>query len=133
MSECPECGSRVYNPTKTWSMIGNPSNNGERFKLTLGIFNCSGCDRKFRAVVKKERVTLSGIVREIKVIEKGLGQTLIDLRKKIDDLKNERAEVLKEIENLKIVGEKKTEILEKEVASLREELIDLKETLEELE
>ena len=133
MSECPECRSWVNNPNKTWSMIGNPSNNGERFKLTLGIFNCPSCDRKFRAVVKKERITLSGIVREIKMIEKGLGQTLSDLRKKIDELKNERAELLKEIENLKIVGEKKTEILEKEVASLREELIDLKETLEELE
>ncbi|MEJ2242243.1 MAG: hypothetical protein P8Y18_08885 [Candidatus Bathyarchaeota archaeon] len=133
MSECPECGSRVYNPTKIWSMVGNPNNNGERFKLTLGIFDCSSCDKKFRAVVKKERITLNGIVKEIKVIEKGLGQTLSELHKKVDELKNERAELLKEIENLKIVGEKKTEILEKEVASLREELESLKEILEEFE
>lgn len=131
MSECPGCGSKVYNPTKIWSMVGNPSKNGDRFNLTLGIFNCSSCDRKFRAVVRKERITLKGIAREIKAIEVGLGQTLKELRKKIDELKNERVELLKEIENLKIAGEKKTKILEKEVASLREELIGLKETLED--
>ena len=130
MSECPECGTRVNNPIKIWSMVGNPSKNGERFKLTLGIFNCLNCDRKFRAVVKKERITLKGIVKEIKVIERGLEQTLSGLRKKIDELKNERAELLKEIENLKIVGEKKTKILEKDVICLREELETLKEILE---
>ena len=50
--------------------------------------------------------------------------------KSIDELKNERAELLKEIENLKIVGEKKTKILEKDVICLREELETLKEILE---
>ena len=130
MSECPRCGSKVSVPTKSWVMVGTPNKNGENFRLTLGIFNCLICEKKFRAVVRKERITLNGIVKEIKNIEIGLGQSLIDLRKKIAELKDERAELLQKIENLKIDGENKTKILENEVISLRKELEALKEILE---
>ena len=130
MPECPRCGSKINSPTKSWSMVGIPNKNGKRFRLTLGIFNCLSCEKKFRAVVRKERITLNGIAKEIKNIEIGLGKSLIDLRKKISTLKNERAELLQEIENLKIDGENKTKILEKEVTSLRKELETLKEILE---
>lgn len=129
MSECPTCGSKVANPTKIWSMVGNPNKNGERFKLTLGIFNCLNCNRKFRSVVNKERITLMGLTAEIKAVEMGLEQTLSNVMKKINKLKNERVELLKEIDNLKIAGEEKINILEKEVASLREEVVTLKEIL----
>jgi DNA repair exonuclease SbcCD ATPase subunit len=133
LSACPRCGTEVINPTKMWSMVGRPSKTGERFKLTLGLFTCSRCDRRFRAVVRKERVTLKGIVKEIKVIERGLGQALGDLREKIEKLKSERTELLDEIENLKRAGEKKVNTLEDEVASLREEVNALKEILGDLE
>ena len=114
-------------------MVGRPSRTGERFKLTLGLFTCSRCDRGFRAVVGKQRENLKGIADEIKVIEMGLGQALSDLREKIEKLKNERTELLDEIENLKRAGEKKASTLEDEVASLREEVESLKEMLEDLE
>jgi hypothetical protein len=120
----------VSAPTKSWVMVGTPNKNGEKFRLTLGIFNCLSCEKKFRAVIRKERITLNGIVKEIKNIEIGLGQSLIDLRKKIAELKDERAELLQEIENLKSDGENKTKILENEVISLRKELEALKEILE---
>ncbi len=135
MPVCPGCGTEVTNPTKTWSMVGRPSKIGEQFKLTLGIFTCPRCARKFRSVVgkEKERVTLKGMIKEIKGIEKELVQTLGDLRAKIEKLKSERAELLEEIEILKKAGEKRASILEKEIASLREEVEYLKETLGDLE
>lgn len=133
MSECPGCRTEVIIPTKTWSMVGKPNKRGERFKLTLGLFTCSRCNRRFRGVVRKERVTLKGISEEIKLIEKELGQSLNDLREKIEKLKCERTELLDEIEKLKRSGEKKANNLEDEVSSLREELEDLKEMLGDFE
>ena len=133
MSVCPECGTEITNPTKTWSMVGRPSKTGERFKLTLGIFMCPRCERRFRTVVGKERVTLKGMIEGIKGIERGLVQTMGDLREKIDKLKGERAELLDEIERLKKAGEMKANTLEKEIASLREEIESLKEMLNDLE
>jgi len=135
LSVCPRCGTEVTKPTKTWSMVGRPSKTGERFKLTLGLFVCPECERRFRTVVgkEKERITLKGIVEEIKGVEKGLVQTLGDLREKIEKLKDERAELLEEIEELKRAGEEKANTLEEEVASLREEVEALKEMLGDLE
>jgi predicted nucleic acid-binding Zn-ribbon protein len=116
-------------------MVGRPSKTGERFKLTLGLFTCPKCEKRFRKVVgkEKERVTLKGMVKEIKGIERRLVQTLGDLREKIEKLKGERAELLDEIEGLKRAGEEKASTLEKEVASLREEVESLKEMLGDLE
>jgi predicted nucleic acid-binding Zn-ribbon protein len=116
-------------------MVGRPSKTGERFKLTLGLFTCPKCEKRFRKVVgkEKERVTFKGMVKEIKGIERRLVQTLGDLREKIEKLKGERAELLEEIEELKRAGEDKAGTLEKEVASLREEVESLKEMLGDLE
>jgi len=133
LSECPRCGTEVASPLKTWSMVGRPSKAGERFKLTLGLFNCPKCERRFRAVLGKERITIKGIVREIEVIEKGLVQTLGSLREKIEKLKIEKVDLLAEIEKLRKVGEKKAGALEEEVATLRKELKSLKEVLGDLE
>jgi len=55
------------------------------------------------------------------------------LREKIEKLKCERTELLDEIEKLKRSGEKKANNLEDEVASLREELEDLKKMLGDFE
>jgi len=116
-------------------MVGKPSKKGERFKLTLGLFTCPKCEKRFRKVVgkEKERVTLKGMAKEIKGIERRLVQTLGDLKEKIEKLKSERTELLEEIENLKRAGEKRASTLEKEVASLREEVESLKEMLGDLE
>ena len=133
MSECPKCGTEVASPFKTWSMVGRPSKTGERFKLTLGLFKCPRCERRFRAVLGKERITIKGIVRKIKGIEKGLVQTLGSLREKIEKLKIEKADFLAEIEKLRKVGEKKASALEEEVATLRKEVKSLKELLGDLE
>ncbi len=132
MVGCPKCGTEVASPLKTWSMVGRPSKMGERFKLTLGLFKCPSCERRFRTVLGKERITIKGIVKEIKGIEKGLMQTLRGLREKIEKLESEKADFLAEIERLRKVGEEKASGLEKEVATLRKEVESLKKLLGDL-
>jgi uncharacterized Zn finger protein (UPF0148 family) len=132
---CPECGTEVTNPTKTWVMVDRSTKKGERLKLTLGIFTCPRCGKKFRTVIgkEKERITLKGITKEIKRIERRLIQRLRDLKEKIETLESERAELLKKIERFKKAGEVRAYTLEKEVASLREDVECMKETLDDLE
>ena len=135
MTECPRCGTKAYTPTKTWSMVGRPSRTGERFKLTLGLFTCPKCEKRFREVLgkEKERITLKGMTNEIRGIERRLVHTLGDLKEKIEKLKLERVGLLDEIEGLKRAGKEKADTLEKEVASLREEVESLKDMLGDLE
>jgi len=132
LAECPTCGTEVASLLKTWSMVGRPSKTGERFKLTLGLFKCPRCERKFRAVLGKERITIKGVIEEIKGIEKGLMQTLRSLREKIEKLESEKADLLAEIEKLRKAGEEKASALETEVATLRKEVKSLKELLGDL-
>jgi len=133
LAECPKCGTEVPSPLKTWSMVGRPSKTGERFKLTLGLFKCPRCERRFRAVLGKERITIKAIIKEIKGIEKGLMQTLGSLREKIEKLESEKADLLVEIEKFRKVGEEKAIVLEEEIATLRKEVESLKELLGDLE
>jgi predicted nucleic acid-binding Zn-ribbon protein len=116
-------------------MVGRPSRKGERFKLTMGLFTCPNCKKRFTRVVgkEKEKITLKGMTDEIKKIERKLAQTLGDLKEKLEKLKSERTELLEEIENLKKAGEKKASTLEEEVSALREEMESLKEMLDDFE
>ena len=134
MVECSECGTWVVaSPFKTWSMIGKPSKTGKRFKLTLGMFQCPKCEKRFRAVLGKEKITVKRGIEEIKRIETGLVQTLRELRQKIQKLENDKADLMAEIEELRKAGEKKASALEKEVTTLRKEAKSLKKLLESSE
>ena len=116
-------------------MVSRTSKKGEQLKLNFGFFICPECQNRFRKVVGKERerITLKGAVEEIEVINKRFVQTLGDLREKIEKLKTEKSELLKEIEELKKAGQKKINKLEEEVTQLREEVATLKEMLCDLE
>ena len=133
MVECPACGTKVDNPLKTWSLVGKTSKMGERFKLTLGLFRCSICEKRFRVVLGKERITIKGIIEEIKGVEKGLMQTSRSLRERIEKLESEKANLLEEIDKLRKVGEEKASALEEEIATLRKEVESLRELLGDLE
>lgn len=80
-------------------------------------------------VKRKVKGNLKVAVEEIKEIEKGLTIILGELREKLEKLKNERAELLKEIEELKRIGENRAYNLEGEIALLRKEIESLKEML----
>ena len=114
-------------------MIGKPSKTGKRFNLTLGLFQCPKCEKKFRTVLGKEKITINRGIEEIKRIETGLMQTLRELREKIQKLENEKADLIAEIEELRKAGEKKAGALEKEVTTLRKEAKSLKKLLESSE
>ena len=129
MVKCPECGVEVLNLIKTWSMVGRPSKTGEAIKLTIGLYECPDCEKKFRVTLGKQMVTHKSVVEKIRDIEEGLMQTLKKLRKRIETLESEKADLLMEIEELKKKAEKKAETLEGEVSSLREEVKSLKELL----
>jgi uncharacterized protein (UPF0335 family) len=132
--ECPKCRTWVVaSPLKTWSMTGKPSKTGERFKLTLGLFQCPKCEKRFRAVLGKERITIKCGIEEIKGIEMGLMQALRNLREKIEKLENEKVDLMAEIEELRKAGEEKASALEEEVTTLRKEVKSLKKLLESFE
>jgi uncharacterized Zn finger protein (UPF0148 family) len=114
-------------------MIGKPSKTGKRFKLTLGMLLCPKCEKRFRFVLGKEKITVKSGIEEIKRIETGLMQNLTNLREKIEKLENEKADLTAEIEELRKAGEKKAGVLEKEVTTLRKEAKSLKKLLESLE
>jgi len=114
-------------------MTGKPSKTGERFKLTLGLFQCPKCEKRFRAVLGKERITIKCGIEEIKGIEMGLMQALRNLREKIEKLENEKVDLMAEIEELRKVGEEKASALEEEVTTLRKEVKSLKKLLESFE
>ncbi|MGC8631861.1 MAG: chromatin protein Cren7 [Thermoprotei archaeon] len=56
MAKCPNDGTEVKTPTKTWTITGKPMG-GKRVKLTLGIFHCPTCGKNFRAVISKEIIS----------------------------------------------------------------------------
>ena len=129
MAGCPRCGTEVADPLKTWSMVGKPSRKGERFKLTLGLFNCFKCERRFRVVLGKEKITIKGMIEEIRGIEKGLTQTLRSLREKIENLESEKSDLVGEIEKFRKLGEERADALEKEIVTLRKEVKSMKKLL----
>ena len=79
---------------------------------------------------KNER-NLKVTIEELKGIKNGFSVILENLKEKIEKLKNERAEVMEEIEALKREGIRRKGSLENELAFLREEVRDLKKTLGE--
>jgi len=50
---CPNCGKEVR-PKKIWNMPGRPNKAGKTLHLTLGYYQCSNCEKKFRRVLAKE-------------------------------------------------------------------------------
>jgi uncharacterized protein (UPF0212 family) len=55
VAKCPECGAES-SPRKTWKMAGRPSKEGERLQLTIGYYDCPNCTKKFREVLRKEKI-----------------------------------------------------------------------------
>ncbi len=54
---CPQCGTRVEEPTKTWTLVSPlPDKYGRITVTVMGSFECPNCGYKWRAVVKKLKV-----------------------------------------------------------------------------
>ena len=91
---------------------------------------CPECGKKITRIFSKDQEQIDSLVVEITGIENGLKKMLDNLRERIEKLRNERAELLKEINHLKIIGQKKANSLKKDINSLKEEIGSLREILE---
>ena len=56
MPNCPKCGNKESLPTRTFSVIVEPSK-GERgmTERRVGMYTCSRCDTKFPTVISRQR------------------------------------------------------------------------------
>ena len=134
MARCPKCGSEVANPFKTWSVVSKPGKAAERFRFTMGLYECPSCGAKFRAMIRREEgASIKSMIERIRGIEGELMQVLKNLREKIKALESERVSLLAEIEELKKEAEARASALESEVTMLRQEVKALKELLSEAE
>lgn len=50
MAKCPECGSEVEKPYKSWT-VNNPRHD---VTVEVGLYACSKCGRKFRKGKRKD-------------------------------------------------------------------------------
>jgi predicted RNA-binding Zn-ribbon protein involved in translation (DUF1610 family) len=133
LTECPDCGTTVGIPFKSWS-VSRRSQSAPSGKTTTeyGIFDCPDCGNRFRAGLKgkaKSELSIKGAVEKIKGIEGEFVSTLKGLREKLKTLETERANLLLEIDGLKKMAEDKANALESEVGMLREEVQSLKQLL----
>lgn len=110
-------------------MTGKPSKTGERLRLTIGLYECPKCNKKFRIAIGKETLTIKNMAQKIRGIEEGLTQTLRNLKERIKTLEKEKADLLEEIDELKKVADEKIENLEGEVGMLRKEAKALRDLL----
>jgi len=128
---CPKCGTIVETPTKAWTMPRRASRLGEESKMTIGIFECTNCENKFRASFEKSTKTTSvkSMVENLRGIEGEFVNTLKNLREKLQKLESERSSLLVEIDELKKAAESKANAIENEITMLRDEVKSLKELL----
>jgi hypothetical protein len=131
---CPRCGTAVEAPVKTWAIPSRrPLKEGEEPRLA-GIFECPKCEVRFRAAVMvrtktAETANVKNMAEKIKSIKGELMQTLINLREKIKTLETERANLMVEIEKLRMGAEARVTALENEVGMLRNDAKSLRDLL----
>lgn len=59
---CPECGTDVEEPYKTWELVAPFPDKKMRVTVTImGMYQCPECGKKFRAVVGKTKLGSEGI------------------------------------------------------------------------
>jgi predicted RNA-binding Zn-ribbon protein involved in translation (DUF1610 family) len=61
-NNCPECGTLVKEPYKTWELVAPFPDKKMRITVTIfGMFECPSCGKKFRGVVSKAKLGSEGI------------------------------------------------------------------------
>ena len=134
--DCPNCGTEVASPTKSWPVFFKRQNDPNMSpQLCLRVFECQKCGEKFRSRVEKEislepSTDITGLVERVTSIRNGLSQSLNTLREKISALETERSSLMVELEELKRKAELRAINLEAEISQLRQEIRSLKELLE---
>ena len=118
MVRCPECGTENPSPTRTWSVLDEPTKTGSFNKSNVGIFHCVKCGVMFPNVIGSKRFAIvdadeyNKVVNEIKYLK----------------LENEKLREDVDLVNLKTT----LTALETEVSRLRKEKGELEKNLAQL-
>jgi len=135
MPSCPNCGTAVATPAKTFTVIVEPKE-GERglTQRKVGMYTCDKCGTKFPTVMSRQHylVVAEEQLSKIQADVKNLKKTNHDLEKRIEAMDKEYAELQTAVERSKKVTETrileaKVDALEKHVAYLRKEKGELEE------
>ena len=137
MNKCPSCGAEVPSPVKSWPVtFKKPGKEDGQPPFSVGIFECTSCNSKFRARVEpafqstpSAATNVAGLVEKINNIRDGLAQSLKTLQLKIKTLETERSSLLTEVDELKRTAEQRAAALEAEVCQLREDVKSMREIL----
>jgi septal ring factor EnvC (AmiA/AmiB activator) len=73
LPNCPKCGNKESLPTRTFSVIVEPTK-GERgmVERRVGMYTCSGCGTKFPTVISKQQYLIVA-EEQLKSIQSELG------------------------------------------------------------
>jgi septal ring factor EnvC (AmiA/AmiB activator) len=135
LPNCPKCGNREGLPTRTFSVIVEPSK-GERgmTERRVGMYTCSKCDTKFPTVISRQRYLivaeeqLKSIQDELNAVKKdndGLNTKVKGMAEQQKELESAMERTAKETE-VKRLKEKLSE-LESFVGYLRKEKGELEQ------
>jgi len=135
LPSCPNCGTAIAAPSKTFTVIVEPKE-GERglTQRKVGMYTCDKCGTKFPTVISRQHylVVAEEQLSKIQADVKNLKKTNHDLEKRIEAMDKEYAELQTAVERSKKdtetrILEAKVDALEKHVAYLRKEKGELEE------
>ena len=96
MPSCPNCGTAVATPAKTFTVIVEPKE-GERglTQRKVGMYTCDKCGTKFPTVMSRQHylVVAEEQLSKIQTDVKNLKKTNHDLEKRIEAMDKEYAEL----------------------------------------
>jgi TolA-binding protein len=140
LPNCPKCGNKENMPTRTFSVIVEPTK-GERgmTERQVGMYTCSKCGTKFPTVISRQKYLivaeeqLNSIQEEIASLKKGNEE----LQTKIHDMTSQQRELESTLDKTAKQNEvKKLEIklaeLESFVSYLRKEKGELEQKVSKL-
>jgi septal ring factor EnvC (AmiA/AmiB activator) len=135
LPSCPNCGTAVATPSKTFTVIVEPKE-GERglTQRKVGMYTCGKCGTKFPTVMSRQHylVVAEEQLSKIQTDLKNLKKTNQDLEKRIEGMDRDYAELQRAVErsekdNESRILEAKVDALERHVAYLRKEKGELEE------
>jgi len=99
---CPNCGTRVSEPKKTWQLVSPMPDSQGRITITImGSFECPNCGHKWRAVISKIKVGGDEVEVETKNKKKKLkgGSKPKEEREEGEVIELDLSDIEKEFEN----------------------------------